>query len=53
MSNKNLSLEEIERKQLEILHIAELQEKEGKRAMKENEKQMLVFLENKYYGEKQ
>ena len=50
MTNKEL--EYIERKQLEILWITQARERKGERKMKEHEKVMLKYLENKYKDNK-
>lgn len=44
-----MKVEQIERKQMEILHIAEIQERNGERKMKSEERKMLNYLEKKYY----
>lgn len=46
-----MEIQQIERKQMEILHIAEIKERNGERVMSENEKKMLSFLEKKYWEE--
>ena len=45
-----MELEDIERKQMEVLHIAQIKERNKERKMSEDEKRLLAFLENKYYG---
>lgn len=44
-----MTLEQIERKTMEILHITQIRERNGKRKMSDDEKQQLKYLESKYY----
>ena len=44
-----MTLKQIEHKTMELLHIAEIRERNGKRKMSDDEKAQLRYLESKYY----
>ena len=45
-----MKIKQIEKKQIEILHIAQIRERNGERKMSEDEKWLLKHLENKQRG---